>query len=148
MQLGIRPKSDFMHTASWEQLYAITEHWQSDLEFYGDEIRFMQDLISKYFMLLVKEESSEHLQNLVSRMLAIDKQHGALKDRTAGHMGHIVDLIQNSFAHDEQRFRDEHGGLEDEFVKFVNDFKALKKEVFKVTEHILQTEKMKHLLGQ
>ena len=147
MQLGIRPKSDFMNTASWEQLYVITEHWQSDQEFYADEIRFMQDLISKYFMLLVKEESSARLQQLTSRMLAIDKDHRLLKIKTTRHLTHIAGLAKNSFVHDEQEFRNEHASLEDLFVKFVNDFKALKKDVFKVTEHILHNEKLKHLLG-
>ena len=148
MRLGIRPKSDFMHTASWEQLHVITEHWQSDLEFYGDEIKFMQNLISKYFMLLVKEESSEHLQHLVSRMLIIDKNHGSLKDQASKHLSHIAEAVKNSFSQDGQEFRSEHADLEDEFTNFVKDFKALKKDVFTVTEHILQTEKFRHLLGE
>ena len=148
MRLGIRPKSDFMHTASWEQLHAITEHWQSDLEFYGDEIKFMQNLISKYFMLLVKEESSEHLQHLVSRMLTIDKNHGILKDQASRHLSLIAEVVKNSFSQDGQEFRSEHDDLEDKFTNFVKDFKALKKDVFSVTENILQTEKFKHLLGE
>lgn len=148
MQLGIRPKSDFIYTASWQQLHVITEHWQSDLEFYGYEIRFMQNLISKYFLLLVKEESAEDLQKLVSRLMDIDKNQESLKDQTLKHLDHIADAVKNSLSDGEHRFRDEHAHLEDGFVKFVNDFRALKKDVFKITEHMLQGEKLRHLLGK
>ena len=148
MQLGIRPKSDFIHTASWQQLHVITEHWQSDLAFYGDEVRFLQDLISKYFLLLVKEESSEDMQKLVNRLLTIDKNHVYLKETTINHLSHIAKAVKDGLTSDEQPFRDEHARLEDNFVVFVSDFRALKKDVFSVTENIIHGEKLKHLLGR
>ena len=148
MQLGIRPKSDFMYTASWGELYVLTEHWQSDLEFYGDEIKFLQNLMSKYFLQLVQEENAEHLQDLVGRLLGIDKSHVSLKDKTIQHLSHLVEVVKDSNSSQGQQFRDEHADLEDGFTIFVNDFKTLKKDVFKVTEHILHTEKFRHLLGE
>ena len=38
------------------------------------------------------------------------------------------------------KFRNEHEILEDELAQFVKDFRANRKEIFKITEHIIDGE--------
>jgi hypothetical protein len=66
MELRIRPKSDYIGTANWQQLYALTEHWKSDMEFYKYEIQFLKQLINKYFIWLVEDERINKIRVLVN----------------------------------------------------------------------------------
>ena len=53
MEFRTRPKSNYMLEAEWQELHALTIHWQSDVTFFGDELRFIDLLIDKYFTTLV-----------------------------------------------------------------------------------------------
>lgn len=54
--LGIRPKGDFSWTAEYQQLYILSEHWLSELQFYKDELKFLNHLIDKYFIKIAKKK--------------------------------------------------------------------------------------------
>lgn len=148
MELRIRPKSDFIHRATWEQLYVLTEHWKSDLEFYGDEIKFFKALINKYFMLLVSGKDVSEVQRLVKKITSFDKNQKTMIDDVTRHLSHIAKLLDNSFPDNEQKFKDEHANLENKWVGFVKDFKELKRTLFNVLEEILKSEKLGHLLAK
>lgn len=45
---------------SWQEMYIITERWQSDLAFFNDELSFFRKLINKYLLWLVDEKNIEH----------------------------------------------------------------------------------------
>ncbi len=47
---GNRPKGKYIHEADWQQLYALTEHWKSDFQFYNTDLTFLQHVIYKNFM--------------------------------------------------------------------------------------------------
>ena len=44
------------------------------------------------------------------------------------------------FKYNSQQFREEHQLLEDDISAFVKDFRANRKEVFEVTEHVIESE--------
>jgi hypothetical protein len=146
MKLRIRPKSDFLHKASVEQLYILTEHWKSDIEFYGDESRFLHRLINKYFIWLIKDGNINNVQYLSNKLDKMIKQKKEIYKRINKHLRHFEEIIGNSFSHDENKFRDEHEILEDQISEFVKGFWKLKKEIFSVTEHVIEEEKIKHLI--
>lgn len=41
---SLRPKGDFTWSAEYQQLYILTEHWESDLQFYKDDLQFLHHL--------------------------------------------------------------------------------------------------------
>jgi hypothetical protein len=61
-------------------------------------------------------------------------------------MTHLIALVKNAFTKDELKFRQQHTILEDKYSAFVKDFKSLKRDIFKTTEKIIKTEKLKRLL--
>lgn len=144
--LRMRPKSDYMHTASLDELYVLTEHWKNELDFFKDEIHFLKDLIGKYFIMLTKQESIDKVQEDVGRLHNLTVRVDALEDKCKKHMDQIEQLQENPFSHDEQKFRNDHLLLEEELAKFVNDARDEKRVLFKVTEHVIEDEKLQHLL--
>lgn len=146
MELRTRPKSDYLHKASFEDLYILTEHWKSDIEFYRDESRFLRILVDKYFIWLIKDGNIEKVQLLSNKLSKIIEQKKGLYNKLNLHLKHLEELIDNPFSHDENVFRDDHEKLENELTEFIRNFKAIKKEVFSMTEHVIEDEKLHHLL--
>lgn len=145
--MRLRPKSDYMHTASYESLYALTEHWQSDIQFYQDEMRFLNDLISKYFIWLIREDNVESVRGMAVKIVQLETRFDDLTDRVTEHLGKLELLIENPFVHDEQVFRNEHAALEDDLEDLINEFKVLKKGIFTITEYVIDNERLHHLLA-
>ncbi|MCB0430935.1 MAG: hypothetical protein H6585_08085 [Flavobacteriales bacterium] len=144
---ALRPKSDYMNTAGFESLAVLTERWQSNLDFYKDEIRFLHSLISKYFIWLTHEDNVSKVQQLAAKVSEVDKERGRLSQTVAKHMGHLTLLMENAYTHDEQTFREEHAKLEDELSAFVKAFRSIKQEVFQVTERVIESEKLNRLIA-
>ena len=43
----------------WQEMYVLSEHWRSDLEFYKDDLLFLHHLVDKYFIWITKSENLE-----------------------------------------------------------------------------------------
>jgi hypothetical protein len=56
------------------------------------------------------------------------------------HLHHLAEWIDDHFTYDSRTFIAEHELLEDELAEFVKDFKKNRKEVFKVTEYLIDKE--------
>lgn len=147
-EMRLRPKGDYLHTATWEELYVLADHWQSDMEFYRDEIEFFYKLIDKYFIWLTKDESITQVQTMAARLSAMSRERENISERIEKHKQDLALLMENSFTESENWFRQEHVNLEEDLSDFVKDFRDLKKKVFSISEHIIESEKLQHLLTE
>ena len=144
--LSLRPKSDYLYTASFGELYKLTQRWAQEMNFYKDEINFLYKLVDKYFTLLLKDEDITVLQSLIKHIDLVKREHEQLRSSISEHLKHLAVLAENPFSQDEVQFRDEHAILEEELEQLILEFKSTKKEVFALTEHAIATDKLKHLL--
>jgi len=135
-----RPKDQYIHEADWQQLYVLTEQWKSDLSFYNDDLKFLHHLIDKYFMWISKKEHIDMVREIEVGLLKIDDQCGALLQRATKHLHHLAELIDNPFAYDSHKFRREQEQLENDIATFVKDFRSNRKEVFTVTDYLMDAE--------
>lgn len=122
-----RPKSDYLLTAPWQELYKLTEHWIKDLSFYADEMRFFERILSTFGHIpnvnvgkageLVKD-TSQQLKNITAQ---IEK-----------HQKHLAQLIQKGEQDNEDYvFRQEHNMLEDTMTVFIDSYRQLKNNLYK-----------------
>lgn len=135
-----RPKDQYIHEADWQQLYVLTEQWKSDLSFYNDDLKFLHHLIDKYFMWISKKEHIDMVREIEVGLLKIDDQCGNLLQRATKHLHHLAELIDNPFTYDSHKFRREQEQLENDIATFVKDFRSNRKEVFTVTDYLMDTE--------
>jgi hypothetical protein len=147
MEFRTRPKSNYLLDAEWQELHALTTHWQSDMVFFGDELRFIDLLIDKYFTSLVDNENIAVTKDVAAKLSDIKKTYESLYQKILKHLRHIENLMVNPFALDVSAFRNEHATLEDELVAFVKNFRDIKQRVFQLTDRVVKTEKQKHLIG-
>ena len=144
--LRYRPKGNFSQEAEWQQLYILTEHWQSDLQFYKGDLDFLFHLIDKYFLSLIQKENLDEMRGLTKSLSEEIKDCNSLLKKTSSHLTHLSELIDYPFKYDSHQFRSEHEKLEDEIVTFVKKFKKNKKETFAITEQVIKKEMNKRLM--
>lgn len=137
-----RPKDNYINEADWHNLYVLTEHWKSDLIFYKNDLRFLHHLIENYFMWLTKKENIAMVQKIDVDLLNVERECTLLLEKTNKHLHHLSELMDNSFAYDSHQFRAEHDILEDELSQFIKDFRKNRKNVFKITEQIIESEEL------
>jgi hypothetical protein len=146
-EMRLRPKGEYLHTATWEELYTLSDHWKSDMAFYGDEIRFFHKLIDKFFIWLTQDESIGKTQALASRLSDLNKRFEKISERINRHQADIGLLMENAFKESESEFRNEHVGLEEDLSAFAKEFRETKKEVFAISDKVIESEKLHHLLS-
>ncbi len=141
-----RPKGDYIENTKWQELYVLAEHWKSDLLFYRDDLKFLHHLIEKYFIWIVKRDDLEKVRTVGSALLKDDRECAELLDKVDKHMAHIADFMEYHIKNGGQDFRKEHEKLEDDIALFVKKVRENRKQVFSVTEHLMDSEKLEYLL--
>lgn len=140
-----KPKNDFNWEAQWQQLYILTEHLYSDLQFYKDDLKFLYHLVDKYFMGLTHNANLDEMRELAKELSDESKCCDELQDKTALHLKHLAELIDAPYKYDSHQIRKEHENLDNEIASFVNKFRKNKKEIFAITEKVMKKEIQKRL---
>lgn len=142
----LRPDDDFIGHAKLEELYVLTEHWLSDMEFYKEELRFFIHLVDRYFILLLKEEHINKAQIIVSNIRALERSSERITLQMKEHIKDIEEFYEYTEGYDDAQFRTDHADLEQEFVDFVQSITELKQDVFAISRRMIEIEKLTHLL--
>jgi len=141
-----RPKGTFIQEANWQQLYVLTQHWKKDLEFYKDDLRFLHGLIDKYFIWITEKENLDSVKKIGINLLTITGKCQDLLEKISKHILQLGVLVENPGKEESRIFRLEHEHLEDEIADFVKSYRENRKEVFTITEYVVDNEKLVHLL--
>ena len=137
-----RPKDQYIEEANWQELYILCKHWKADLSFYKDDLKFLHHLIDKYFMWISKKEHIDMVRKIEVNLLATNEHCTSILNRINEHLSHLAALIDNSFATNSLKFRMEHALLDDDITTFVRNFRTNRKEIFTVTDYLMDTEKL------
>lgn len=140
-----RPKGKYIQQAAWDELYILTEHWKSDLEFYRDDLRFLHLLIDKYFMWITKKENLDLVREIKKNLYNVGKKSDDLLAKVGKHLIQLGRMVENPDARDGGISKMEHEHLEDEIADFVKSFRLNRKEVFTITGYIIDSEQLPHI---
>jgi hypothetical protein len=143
---NIRSESEYLRQATWDELYILTGHWKSNLDFHKDEILFLKNLIGKYFIWITKESSLPVVRKMNNQLFKLHMRQEDLVYRLKKHLTRLELLMENAFSQDEAKSREEHSKLEDQLARFTKDFRNQKKEIFTLTEHVLDSERFQRML--
>ena len=130
----------------WQELYVLTEHWQSDLEFYKDDLRFLHHLVDKYFIWITKSENLEIVKEIVLQVNDLQKRCENLIKKVLNHRHDLTYFETNTDASRWQQALEQHGEMEKEIYSFVKEFRANRKEVFRITEYVIDSEQLTDII--
>ena len=140
-------QENFVTEYAWQEIFLLTKHWKSDIEFYKDDLKILMKLINKYSIWITKDENLKKVSEIDNGLHKLVKKCKNLAKSIDKHLEHIAVLINDDpFKYDSQKFKDEHVELENKISKFVKKFRKNKKDTFAITEFIVEDEKlMRHL---
>lgn len=141
-----RPKADFIQETNWQELYVLTKHWKSDMLFYKDDLKFLHHLIDKYFIWITQKGNVEAVQKIGTSILKDSRDCETLIEKIDDHLVHLAALINEPLKKESGKFRDEHQELEDEIAHFTKTVRENRKLLFRVTEKVLDSEQLAHLM--
>ena len=147
-ELRIRPKSNYLQTATWQELYLLTKHWKSDIKFANYEINFFMGLVDKYFIWVKDKDQIVQVQHLSNISEHLSSELENIDKAITKHLNYIRLFINSNISRDEEAFRVEHAMLEDKIVGFMNALRETKREIFNLTEEMLNNEKTNQLIDQ
>lgn len=124
----------------WDELYVLTKYWIADLEFYRDDLRFLEHLISKYFIWINKEDNLKLFENLKTSLLHLDRTAGDLQEKVKEHFLRLGYMVEDWNRKDASIIKTEHEHLEEEMAQFVKLFRSGRKEAFAITKRVLGAE--------
>ena len=127
MELRNPPPNSFLQNAEWQELHVHAVHWQSDMSFFADELRFLNILFDKYFAAFIDEENMEKTKSVASRVSHVQSEHQKLTGHINGHLRNIEDLIKETSAENASALRAVHTSLQEDIAAF---FKAFKEFAF------------------
>ena len=131
----------------WDELYVLSEHWRSDLCFYRDDLKFLHHLVDRYLIWITKKENLDAVQGIMQKLLALEKECLQLLDRTGLHMIQLGKQASNETENFlSESARDDHLELEAQLARFVKDFRENRKEVFRITEYVIDSEQLSNIL--
>jgi hypothetical protein len=142
-----RPKGDFIMHASWEELYVLTQHWKSDIEFYKDDLRFLHNLIDKYIIWITQVDHLNLVKTIKLNLFDLKRSCELLSEKITDHLGHLGTMIEDPENKSRDIFKEDHQQLEDEVANFVKRFRANRKEVFAITEYVIDSEQLSNIFN-
>ena len=147
-ELRIRPRSNYLYTANWQELYLLTKNWKSNIKFANYEINFFKGLVDKYFIWVKDKDQITEVQHLVNIMTHLSGELENIDSTITKHLNYIRIFLNNNFSRDEEVFRSEHVMLEDKIEGFTRALRETKREIFTLTEEMLKNEKSEQLINQ
>lgn len=145
-KLSAKPGINDYGKSNWEEFYFLAKHWKSDLEFYKDDLRFLHNLIEKYLIWITKQENLERVVDIRNKEHALTLRCNALLQKVSSHLEMASNIVKEGKDTAKKDFFTNHGELEIEIAEFVKTFRESRKEVFKVTEYVMDSEELRNIL--
>ena len=145
-KLSAKPGINDYGKSNWEEFYFLAKHWKSDLEFYKDDLRFLHNLIEKYLIWITKKENLERVADIRNKEHALTLSCDALRQKVSSHLEMASNIVKGGNETAKKDFFTNHAVLENEIAEFVKSFRESRKEVFKVTEYVIDSEELRNIL--
>lgn len=131
-----------------EQMYIRTEHWILDFAFFEDEMKFLINLVDKYFItLLVSDTARVNLiKETAKKLIVLDNQRESLARENKQNLEYLARILKNEVAFDPEEFKDTQSDLETDQVGFMKHYRSLKREIFELAGHINKLSRAGYLL--
>jgi len=140
------PNSTSFEYENCKELYILSRHWKSDLEFYKDDLRFLHNLVDKYLIWITKKENLELVNTIRKKEFSLGLECDNLLAEITKHLNEGAMIIENSKESHYENFKKTHLLLENNIAEFIKEFRKNRKEVFKVTEYIMDSEELGRIL--
>lgn len=137
------PKDWFGRSKSIEELHHDSRNWLSEIEFINYEMKFLNKLLSSYYIDLLESGYDKPIKGLVNKIVVEKKSGNALSKLILEHEKILSDLIQTNSVISNKNYLETHKKFEIEIIIFLGRYKELKTEIFRLIERIMKKKGQK-----
>ena len=126
---------------NWQTHYLKCEEIKSELAFYTKDLRFLQQLLNRYFNEMVKNEPLDEIRESLMRFQDLCYNCDRLMKRVKDQQSHLINLMKgiSNQAHD--TLLKEQFSIEKRSTLLTKNFNIVKKEMFTIADHVLESKK-------
>jgi hypothetical protein len=140
MKLLTAPKAKYLLEGGLEVLHSQSIEWLSEVAFWRDEAAFFHELVAEKTKKPMSLKAKDSFQKIESELVKLKTgELDELEDAVEAHEVYLDKLMQNIYK-DEESYREKHRALTYKFHITESQIKKLKKEVFKLSKLIHETE--------
>lgn len=129
-------------SARSQEIYVLCRHWESDLEFFRIETAFLHRLLDDYFVQLLSPERIEELKKTSQKLFELEKEENSVHQQIMTHMKQIELAAESVIPEDAEKLADEQATIESLLLKFINDYREVKKDMFTLVEKAMNRKKL------
>ena len=144
--MGTTPR--YIEWISPEEMHSTTLTWLSELKFITDEQLFLNSLVKSYTEALIDHKIYDKSKQLVGDILDAEKEQVALLKRVQVHENQLEIMIDDvDQPKMEKAYRETHMELIKEMELYLEAYRGLKRQLFKLLSKVIRQEKQKRLLN-
>lgn len=130
-----------------QELYLISKHWLSDLEFFEKDIKFLEKLFGRAFSEMLKQEGYESIATIMLNVANIENKGVAIKTAILKYMQTLECLIAKTNMQFDLSLVETHAELELEIGRLLRNFRLVKQTIFKLTSEGIKNIQTSHVLA-
>lgn len=123
------------------KLYDQNKFWLSEINFLDDEIKFITDLLDKFFITLIQDKYVNRIQLIKGQLISLGYVKSNIKQDIIRHQIHIEEKINNKAAKSQIFLEMEDARIADELKDIHKNFKHIKTDIFAITSTLLLNNK-------
>ncbi|EAR01747.1 hypothetical protein [Maribacter sp. HTCC2170] len=121
--------------------YSKCEDLKTELMFYSKDLRFLQQLLDRYFDEMVQNENLDEMRESLMRFQDLCYNCDRLKKRVKDQQKRLIDLMKGEKSLSHEALLLEQSSIEKSKTSLMGDFKMVKKEILTIADHVLQVKK-------
>jgi hypothetical protein len=125
---------DSQLTAEVQELYIIGKDWIADLDFFEQDLEFIQRLFKRSFLPLIHEPVIRNITPIMQDFMVIETQCESIRARLLAHLHSLEPLVKYPDMDYGLSLIESHASLERDISGLLQSFRSLKKGILKLTE--------------
>ena len=140
-------KAKYQEWLSPEIIHKASLDWLSELRFIKDEQLFFDDLIKSYTLQLIESKHYKKSKDIIDKLNELKKDTKTIMGIVQAHEHDLKILVDGvDQLTEEEAYRKEHLRLIIDVSNFLEKYRGIKKQVFKLIKGIIKEGKQKRLL--
>lgn len=137
----------YIEWISPEDMHTETVQWLSELKFVRDEQLFLNSLVKHYTSQLADNKYYEESKEIVGLILDEENEAQVLIKKIKAHENQLEIMVDDiDQPRMEQAYKETHKELVTTMHKYLENYRGLKKRLFKLVSRVMKGEKEKRLL--
>ncbi|MBD1261041.1 hypothetical protein HZY62_10615 [Maribacter polysiphoniae] len=133
---------DILNTrGTWNTYLKECEQLKSKLEVQTKDIRFLQQLLDRYFDEIVQNENLDEVRESLMRFQDLCYTCGRLKKRLKDHQNRLGGIIKGASDYDPRAIYKEQSWIKKNITSLITDFVAVEKEILIIADGVIQVGK-------